>query len=734
VYEDGSANPGALIKLLQVMAHRLNLDIHFTRCSWDERLRLVANNQLDGTTYASFSEDRLKIGAFPMKDGTIDPGRRTMSVGYHFYKLRASPLLWDGEHLVNVNGPLGTHKAAIIAEILEAKGFRVEEFHSPAECLTKLLAKQIVAYVELGSWADVEMSANPEKYREVEKIPTPIRETPYYLMLSHKFVNDHPQLAEQIWDEIGRLREDKSKIFEDVFTTMFQELQVSQRTLQHAYENLEIRVKERTSELARAKERALEAQRTAEAAQRASEAANQAKSIFLANMSHELRTPLNGILGYAQILQQDPLLSPHQRRGLTIIQKSGEHLLQLINDILDLAKIEAHKIELHPKPFHFPTFTSELCAIMHMRAKAKNLTCSKQIGPLPPTVLGDEKRLRQVLVNLLGNAIKFTNQGNVTLVVEQSPDDNELTRFEVIDTGIGIAPESLKTIFAPFEQVGEHALREQGTGLGLAISWELVALMGGILQVKSELGRGSTFWFDIPLPEVADVIRSTVCSTRPIIGIKARSPKILIVDDHKDNRHVVIDMLQPLGFVMAEARNGEEGLTRLTTFTPDALILDLVMPKLDGLDMIRRIRQSPEWNHIALIVSSASSYEEDRENSMAAGADAFVPKPVDITVLLDTLRQQLHLEWIYSDMERSMGIETPSVSPSENILSHMMALSPEVLAALEEAAISLDTNMTDTLITKIGVHNTTVAGFLRELAGNFEYDEIVALIQRTKSQ
>lgn len=260
VYDD-SERSGALIKMLQVMAHNLNLDIHFNRYSWSERLRLVANNELDGTTYASFSEERLKIGAFPMKDGAVDPGRRTMSIGYHFYKLRESPFMWDGENFHHVDGPIGTHRGAIIADILRRKGLRVVEFESPTDCLRGLLEKRVTATVELGSWVDIEMSADPEKYGAVEKILAPIEEKPYYLMLSHKFVREHPELAEQIWDEIGRLREEKSKIFENVFVDMFQELQASQRSLQEAYDNLEIKVKERTIELAQAKRKRAQAER-----------------------------------------------------------------------------------------------------------------------------------------------------------------------------------------------------------------------------------------------------------------------------------------------------------------------------------------------------------------------------------------------------------------------------------------------------------------------------------------
>jgi CheY-like chemotaxis protein len=472
--------------------------------------------------------------------------------------------------------------------------------------------------------------------------------------------------------------------------------------------------------------KALEAQKTAEAAQKASEAANRAKSEFLANMSHELRTPLNGILGYAQILKQNPTMSPQQQRGLNIIQKSGQHLLLLINDILDLAKVEAGKIKLHPQPLNLSKFTSDVCEMMQTRAEAKNLTCSKKIGPLPQPVLSDEKRLRQVLVNLLGNAIKFTNQGSVTLLVETCPGDNGLTRFQVTDTGVGIAPEHLKTIFDPFEQVGDHIHQERGTGLGLVISWELVKLMGGTLQVKSELGQGSIFWFDIPLPQVAGSSQPAIESRPPITGIKGQSPKILVVDDNADNRKVVVDMLRPLGFVLAEARDGADGLSQLATFEPDVVILDLVMSKMSGLEMIKRIRQSPKLNHVSLIVNSASTFEEDRTQSLAAGANAFVPKPVELPLLLDILQQQLHLEWIYGKKELKTEPQEPLVWPPLDILSELIDLTRfGDIAALQQIA------------NKLGQDNPQLAPFtakLQHLTDTFQINQLQSFLESHREE
>ncbi|MBN1993099.1 MAG: ATPase, partial [Anaerolineae bacterium] len=290
------------------------------------------------------------------------------------------------------------------------------------------------------------------------------------------------------------------------------------RTINAQRQQLQMLVNERTRDLEIAKERALEAQRAAEVA-------SQAKSQFLANMSHELRTPLNGILGYAQIIKQDPNLNRRQKEGLNIIQQSGQHLLTLINDILDLAKIEAGKIELQPTNFQFTNFLEGVAGIVRMRAEEKDILFVYQAQPpLPNVVKADEKQLRQVLLNLLGNAVKFTDSGQVTFRVQAleratAAKDQEAQariRFDITDTGIGIAPKQLENIFQPFEQVSDMQHRAEGTGLGLAISQRIIGAMGGQIQVESKIGQGSTFWFELnlifrsreaPLTEEAAMLR-----------------------------------------------------------------------------------------------------------------------------------------------------------------------------------------------------------------------------------
>lgn len=412
----------------------------------------------------------------------------------------------------------------------------------------------------------------------------------------------------------------------------------------------------------------------AEEARRSAEEASRAKSVFLSNISHELRTPLNSILGYTQILEHDPATSECARKSLRVIRSSGEHLLSLIDDLLDLAKIEAGKIGVQPGPFNIGAMLATICDMVQERAVARNLAFAREIANLPRLVVGDEKRLWQVLVNLLSNAIKFTRQGVVTLKVDMSPDHRDCVRFQVIDTGIGIAPEHLDVIFSPFEQLGAQT-GEKGTGLGLAIARELVALMGGVLQVQSAPGVGSRFWFEIPLPMAQKEADVAAPVERQIIGVAGPAPRVLIVDDHPDNRAVVCGMLQPLGIITAEAQNGVEGLSRIAEFKPDAVILDLVMPELDGLGMIRRIRQCADHDRIVLIVSSASAYPDDCLQSLNAGEQAFLPKPINRTVLIETLQRHLPwIEWRYAEPSQDLSRAATLILPPRTTLDSLYKL------------------------------------------------------------
>ncbi len=408
--------------------------------------------------------------------------------------------------------------------------------------------------------------------------------------------------------------------------------------------------------------------------------ANRAKSEFLANMSHEVRTPLNGILGYAQILQSSKNFDNKDRKGLNIIHQCGTHLLTLINDVLDLSKIEALKMELHTTSFHFPSFLHGVAEIFSIRADQKKISFICQFdSDLPNGILADEKRLRQVLINLLGNAIKFTNHGAVTFRVKilesrkETPESPRLfkIRFQIEDTGVGISLKYIERIFKPFEQVGDVNNQAQGTGLGLAISQKLLALMQTQINVTSQKEEGSTFWFDLELPEALDWNQHARISDKgTIVGFEGRPQKILVVDDRWENRSVALNLLQPVGFVILEAMNGEEGLAMAQELQPDLIITDLVMPVMDGFEMIRRLRRDPVLQEISIIASSASVFEAEQCASIAAGANEFLAKPISADALLEMIRSLLDLTWTYDldSVQEKILSAAESVSSSEQTM------------------------------------------------------------------
>ncbi|MBI1891241.1 MAG: PAS domain-containing protein [Burkholderiales bacterium] len=428
--------------------------------------------------------------------------------------------------------------------------------------------------------------------------------------------------------------------------------------------HLEDLVQQRNAELVIAKEQA--------------DAANQAKTAFLASMSHELRTPLNAILGYAQILKRDRALNERQAAGLNTIQQSGEHLLTLINDVLDLSKIEAGKLSLYPNAFNLPAFLQIICAIIRVKAEQKSLSFSLDVGPdLPAAVRADEKRLRQVLLNLLGNAVKFTDHGEVILHVRRLACSESEARlsFEVEDSGSGIEADQLEAIFQPFEQVGEVQRRYGGTGLGLAISRQLVRLMGSDIEVDSKVGRGSRFWFEVTVPIEAGLVAPVTAQT--IVGYAGSRKAIMIADDVAENRSMLVDLLQSLGFDTADAINGESALQQAIESAPDLIIMDMVMPVMDGLEATRQLRSVPALQVIPVIAVSASATPEDQAASLAAGANAFLAKPIEQAALLQRIGELLKLEWLVETPPPTFAAANgaaPLVMPPQEEMAHLHQL------------------------------------------------------------
>ncbi len=494
------------------------------------------------------------------------------------------------------------------------------------------------------------------------------------------------------------------------------------------------------AELAKAKEAAVRA-----AAQ--SEAANRAKSEFLANMSHELRTPLNGILGYAQILQRDKNCTPRQKEGVSVIYQCGTHLLTLINDILDLSKIEAGKLELYPTQIHFPSFITGVTEIFHLKAEQKSIRFTYlPLNQLPAVIHTDEKRLRQVLLNLLSNAVKFTDTGRVTFKVgvimngewgieNEKQTTNNKIRFQVEDTGIGMTSEQLEKIFLPFEQVGDSSRRSEGTGLGLAISQKIVAMMGSKIFVESTPGVGSTFWFDLDMPEVSIPIEEMrVISMDNIIGYQGEKRKILVVDDRWENCAVITKMLEPLGFELVEASNGQEGLEKAIEVQPHLIIADLMMPVMDGFEMTKQLRQLPEFQTTTVIATSASVFEVYQQKSRESGCDDFLPKPIQAEELFKTIEESLDLIWIFDDNPNpsSQNLEDKS-NPSTQVMSTEMAIPPshELITLYKAAQIGDITVVKHAAIRfkQLAAEYIPFATRILELAQEFDTEKIMQLIE-----
>jgi PAS domain S-box-containing protein len=463
-------------------------------------------------------------------------------------------------------------------------------------------------------------------------------------------------------------------------------------------------------------------------ARNAAEAANKAKSLFLAHMSHELRTPLNGILGYAQILQRDEALGEHHVNALNVIRKSGEHLLALIEDILDLSRIETGKIELVKSDVSLAMFLRDVTDIVGIRARQKGLEFSCELAPnLPNNIRCDERRLQQVLFNLLSNAVKFTDHGRVVLRVNRVGPSR--LSFSVEDTGIGIAPTELERIFRPFEQVSDMPHRFAGTGLGLTISQQLVRYMGGEIVVESRVDEGSTFRFEVEL-ENAILGPELPPPMQVVTGYSGPRRKVLIVDDVDENRAVLVDLLTPLGFEIVEACDGVQALELAQSTVPDLVLMDIVMPKMDGEEATRHLRHLPTLAQVPIIALSASASNADESKCLEAGANVFLSKSIAQDKLLAQMAALMQIEWMTLPQTEA----TPTMEALLTNAESIRLVMPPTDKIQELHALALQGNMREILryadrIAGLDLSYQPFAAHLRQLAKGYQSKTILALVE-----
>ncbi|MEG3846470.1 ATP-binding protein [Microcoleus sp. herbarium19] len=484
-------------------------------------------------------------------------------------------------------------------------------------------------------------------------------------------------------------------------------------------------------------QQAVQLQQTALAA----ESANLAKSTFLANMSHELRTPLNAILGFSQLMQRSGNLHPEQQENIRIINRSGEHLLSLINQVLDLAKIEAGRITLNPTEFKLTSLLNELEEMFQLQAREQqlqlNINCSSDI---PEYVQTDRVKLHQVLINLLYNAIKFTKEGGISVRVSavmerenpQLPISNYQLYFEIEDTGSGMASDELDRLFQAFVQTKTGETSQQGTGLGLAISQHFIKLMGGNITVRSKVDSGTTFAFDIPVTAVDATTIAPVPPPRRAIALEPNQPRyrILIVDDRSDNRQLLIELLAGFDFELQQASNGIEAIEIWSSFEPHLIFMDMWMPAMDGHEATKRIKATVKGQTTAIIAVSAASAEEIRTVTALDDSDDFIHKPFRDTEIFATLQKHLGVRYIYDEMESVT--ESTQIKPLTP--ETLAALPAHWLAALEKATIECDLELILIEIDRICDRDSSLGNALAELANEFQFNQILALIHPETEQ
>jgi PAS domain S-box-containing protein len=504
-----------------------------------------------------------------------------------------------------------------------------------------------------------------------------------------------------------------------------------------------------------------EAKDAADDARKAAEFANRAKSIFLANMSHELRTPLNAILGFSQLMDRDPSLGAEQKESLEVITRSGEHLLTLINDVLEMSKIEAGRATLDEHSFDLHRMLDDLEDMFYLRAAGKGLVLlCEYTEDVPQYVRADESKLRQALINLLSNAVKFTYEGGVTLRVKctglDSAKDMAQSRgrqdkdpirraplhnapccwlnFEVEDTGVGIAPDDLEGLFDPFVQTASGQVAPEGTGLGLPISRQFVRLMGGDITVDSVLGQGSVFTFDVQVELTKAAGVPAERPTRRVIGLEPGQAvyRLLVAEDRESNRTLLVRLLTslgspPLGFEVREAVNGQEAMQIWEEWEPHLIWMDMRMPVMDGHEATKQIKATTKGQATVIVALTASAFEEDRTIILSEGCDDFVRKPFREIEIFDKLVKHLGVRFVYEDIGEE---ETEEMVAQDTLTPTALTVLPtDWIADLHQAALQADGDRVLGLVGQIRTQHAPVADALASLVSSYRFDVIVRTVE-----
>ncbi len=486
-------------------------------------------------------------------------------------------------------------------------------------------------------------------------------------------------------------------------------------------EGLEERVAERTHKLEQARE--------------AAEAANAAKSTFLANMSHELRTPLNAILGFSRLARRDPAATPGQREDLDFVYRNGEHLLSLINDVLDMAKIESGRLTLEEEVFDLPRLIHDACDMQRPRAEAKDLVLTVEAAPdLPSHVHGDARKLRQILINLLSNAVKYSDSGTITVEAAWRADDQRLA-LAVRDTGRGIAAEEIPHLFEPFFQSERRGSAAEGTGLGLPITQDFVELMGGTIDVSSEVGVGSCFRVDIPLREASEAECPADQTRRRVVGLADDQPplRVLVVDDADANRTLLVRLLSQTGFEVREAANGQDAVAIFREWQPAFIWMDMRMPTMDGYTATRTIRDLPGGRDIPIVALTASASPDERDRVLRAGCAEIVRKPFEEATLFETMQKLTGVRFRYAE-DPDEAVEAPPETDFPEATRRLAAIPTEQREALREAVRAGDLDEVNRLAAALAEDDDHLGDWLLRAAGAFRYDDILKALAQENSE